>query len=61
MITKKDYIVEGDNYEVLKEIGIDRTIFYTPGHTDDSISVVLSYGRAFVGDAAMNFFEHLPY
>ncbi len=55
LITEKDHIVEVDNCEILKEIGIDGTILYTPGHTDDSISVVLSDGRAFVGDAAMNF------
>ena len=28
---------------------------YTPGHTEDSISVLLSDGSAIVGDVAMNF------
>ena len=54
-ITEKDYVVEGDNYGILKEIGIDGIILSTPGHSDDSISIVLSDGRAFVGDTAMNF------
>ncbi|MHC4604958.1 MAG: MBL fold metallo-hydrolase, partial [Planctomycetota bacterium] len=40
---------------LLKGIGIDGVILHTPGHTSDSISVLLSDGSAFVGDAAMNF------
>jgi glyoxylase-like metal-dependent hydrolase (beta-lactamase superfamily II) len=51
-----DLIVSGDNADILKSIGIDGVILSTPGHTDDSISVVLPDGSAFVGDAAMNFF-----
>jgi hydroxyacylglutathione hydrolase len=39
----------------LKDIGIDGKILYTPGHSRDSISVLLSNGSAFVGDVAMNF------
>jgi glyoxylase-like metal-dependent hydrolase (beta-lactamase superfamily II) len=50
-----DYIVTGDDSKFLKSIGIEGEIIHTPGHTDDSISVVLDNGRAFVGDAAMNF------
>jgi glyoxylase-like metal-dependent hydrolase (beta-lactamase superfamily II) len=50
-----DLIVTGDNEDILKGIGIDGVILWTPGHTDDSISVVMSDGRAFVGDVAMNF------
>ena len=49
-----DYIVSGDDSKILKDIGIDGKIIYTPGHTDDSISVVLSDGSAFVGDVAMD-------
>jgi glyoxylase-like metal-dependent hydrolase (beta-lactamase superfamily II) len=30
-------------------------ILHTPGHSQDSISVVLADGSAFLGDAAMNF------
>jgi len=52
----KDIILKGsdDNIEILKNIGIDGTIIYTPGHTKDGISVVLSDGSIFPGDNAMN-------
>ncbi len=52
-----DFIISGDDSSILKEIGIDGKILYTPGHTDDSISVLLSDGSAFVGDAAMDLME----
>lgn len=35
---------------VLKELGIDGTIIPTPGHSDDSVSVLLDDGSAFTGD-----------
>ncbi|MCK4421507.1 MBL fold metallo-hydrolase [candidate division WOR-3 bacterium] len=54
-ICEEDYIVDGDDADLLKEIGIDGIILYTPGHTEDSISVLLSDGSAFVGDVAVNF------
>jgi len=54
-LTGKDVVIEGDNDSLLKGIGIDGVILHTPGHTRDSISVLLSDGNAFVGDAAMNF------
>jgi glyoxylase-like metal-dependent hydrolase (beta-lactamase superfamily II) len=40
-----------------KDIGIelDGVIVETPGHSDDSISLVLDDGRCFCGDAAANF------
>lgn len=50
-----DILVHGDEPKLLREIGIDVEILYTPGHTVDSISVLMSNGDAFVGDAAMNF------
>ena len=34
----------------LKQLGIDGEIIHTPGHSDDSISIVLDEGIAFVGD-----------
>ncbi|MCR4989545.1 MAG: MBL fold metallo-hydrolase [Lachnospiraceae bacterium] len=34
----------------LKEIGIDGEIIYTPGHSDDSISLLLDEGSVLVGD-----------
>ncbi len=54
-LTERDILIEGDNDSFLKEIGIDGVILHTPGHTRDSVSVLLSDGSAFVGDAAMNF------
>jgi len=48
-------VVQGDEPDLLQEIGIDGVIFHTPGHSQDSISIVLADGSAFVGDAAMNF------
>ena len=56
-LAERDIVIDGDNDEFLKGIGIDGIILHTPGHTStrDSISVLLSDGSAFVGDAAMNF------
>jgi len=50
-----DIVLSGDDFDFLKTIGIDGKILYTPGHYRDCISVILSDGTAFVGDAAMNF------
>jgi glyoxylase-like metal-dependent hydrolase (beta-lactamase superfamily II) len=52
-----DHVVAGDDHELLRSIGIDGDILYTPGHTTDSMSVVLSGGDTFVGGAAMNFLK----
>jgi len=54
-LSERDILIEGDNDSFLKGVGIDGVILHTPGHTRDSISVLLSDGSAFVGDAAMNF------
>lgn len=50
-----DILISGDEPKLLREIGVDGEVLYTPGHTDDSITVLMSNGDAFVGDAAMNF------
>ena len=52
--TDNDTVLEGDNDSFLRGIGIDGVVLHTPGHSADSISVLLSDGSAFVGDAAMN-------
>ena len=57
MLTDGDLIIAGDDDSLLAGIGIDGKIIHTPGHTQDSISVILSDGSAIVGDAAMNFME----
>ena len=57
-VTDRDLIIKKDNFKLLKEeVGIDGMILHTPGHTRDSISVVLADGKAFVGDLAMNMFN----
>ncbi|WP_069999940.1 MBL fold metallo-hydrolase [Cellulosilyticum sp. I15G10I2] len=56
-LSNSDVIISDDQSEILRQIGINGKIIYTPGHTDDSISVVLDNGNAFVGDAAMNFLQ----
>jgi glyoxylase-like metal-dependent hydrolase (beta-lactamase superfamily II) len=47
--------VKGNDDHLLRTIGIRGKIICTPGHTDDSISILMDDGRAFVGDLAMNF------
>lgn len=54
-LSDKDILIEQDDTEVLNSIGLEGQILCTPGHTNDSISVILSTGQAFIGDAAMNF------
>ena len=39
-----------DSRNVLSEIGISGCILHTPGHSDDSISLMLDSGELFVGD-----------
>lgn len=53
VLLENDILISGDSY-FLKEIGIDGVIIETPGHTSDSLSVILSDGSAFVGDAVVN-------
>lgn len=49
-----DFILDGDEPQLLPQFGVQGKILYTPGHTPDSISVVLKDGTAFCGDAAMS-------
>ncbi len=57
MLRDRDLILTGDDDSLLREIGIDGKIVHTPGHTQDSISLILSDGSTIVGDAAMSFME----
>ncbi len=57
----EDIVISEDNENVLKQIGVDGKIIYTPGHTDDGISVVLSDGDAFVSDVCMSNLGFLHY
>ena len=60
-LNDEDIIVSGDDEEILKTIGVDGKILYTPGHADDCISVILANGDAFVSDACMSNLGFLHY
>ena len=60
ILNDEDIIVAGDE-DILKTIGVDGRIIYTPGHTDDCISVILANGNAFVSDACMSNRSFLHY
>lgn len=49
----EDIVVECDNDTVFSDMNIDGRILFTPGHTEDSISIIADH-VAFVGDAARN-------
>lgn len=53
-LNESDIIVDNDNYDIYDLTGIKGRILHTPGHSKGSISLLLSNGDAFVGDAAMN-------
>ncbi|HEX6315427.1 MAG TPA: MBL fold metallo-hydrolase [Gemmatimonadaceae bacterium] len=54
-ITTHDNIViaSADSRAFLKQVGIDGEIVHTPGHSDDSMTLVLDIGCAFTGDLTM--------
>jgi len=51
-ITTHDNVVIAcaESRQVLHEIGIEGEIVHTPGHSDDSVTLVLDDGAAFTGD-----------
>jgi glyoxylase-like metal-dependent hydrolase (beta-lactamase superfamily II) len=49
-VEAQDLILTGDGRQVLKGLGLDGQVVLTPGHSDDSVSLVLDSGEAFVGD-----------
>jgi len=51
--TTVDMVLGDDDYS-LSDYGIDGSVLYTPGHSSDSVSLLLGTGEAFVGDLAMN-------
>ncbi len=53
-IESYDIILEGDEFELLPSLGIQGSILHTPGHTPDSISLLLEDGSCFCGDAVMS-------
>lgn len=50
-----DVIFERDNDSLLRNIGINGRIIYTPGHTVDSCSILMDNGILFAADAAANY------
>jgi len=50
-----DLLVSGDDNVLLRNLGIDGKIVYTPGHCIDHLAIVLDNGAAFCGDAAASF------
>lgn len=50
----ENYIISGDEEDLLMEIGIQGRILYTPGHTSDSISILMNNGDFIAGDLTMN-------
>ena len=53
-LDETDIIISDNNYNIYGLTGIKGEILHTPGHSKGSISLLLSNGDAFVGDAAMN-------
>lgn len=54
-INNYDTIMSDDiNDNILRNIGVDGKIVSTPGHSNDSVSILLDNGTAYVGDLAMN-------
>jgi ribonuclease/clavin/mitogillin len=49
-INAQDMLLQDANRRALNEIGVQGEIITTPGHSDDSVSLVLDSGRAFIGD-----------
>jgi glyoxylase-like metal-dependent hydrolase (beta-lactamase superfamily II) len=58
-LSVNDIVIFGDNDTLLKELGIEGEILETPGHSADSISVLLEDGSLFAGDLAMNILKPL--
>jgi glyoxylase-like metal-dependent hydrolase (beta-lactamase superfamily II) len=50
----KVILIHNDDHTLLPSIGLQGSILYLPGHTDDSIAIVLDNGFAFIGDVALN-------
>lgn len=53
-ILEQDIVLTKDNSSILDSIGIEGKILLTPGHTSDSITVILEQGDVFCGDCAMH-------
>lgn len=54
---KQDIFIENDDNTLLRQFGISGTILYTPGHSIDSMSILMDNGELFAGDATMNWLK----
>ncbi|MAT44321.1 MAG: hypothetical protein CL609_18470 [Anaerolineaceae bacterium] len=53
-VKEDDIILQNDDHQLLPSIGIAGSILYTPGHTNNSLSLVLEGGDVICGDIAFN-------
>lgn len=58
-ISEGDKVIRDDDDTLLNSLGLSAQILLTPGHTPDSMSVLMADGTAFVGDACMNYLRFL--
>ena len=58
-LDKEDWIIRDDDDTLLNKLGLSAQILFTPGHTPDSMSLLMADGTAFVGDACMNYLRFL--
>lgn len=49
-VEPQDLVLTGDGRERLEALGLAGRVVLTPGHSDDSVSLVLDSGEAFMGD-----------
>ncbi len=54
-LREQDILLNGDDDQVLRGLGLPGRVLYTPGHCVDHIAIVLDQGDAFCGDAAASF------
>jgi glyoxylase-like metal-dependent hydrolase (beta-lactamase superfamily II) len=52
---KNDIVLKDDDHQFLPSIGIAGSILTTPGHTNNSLSLVLEGGDVICGDIAFNY------
>lgn len=53
-IRRDDIILHDNNPMKTSNLGLNGKIVCTPGHSSDSVSLILDDGKAFIGDASMN-------
>ena len=56
-VRPQDIIINNEEDDTLRDIGISGSILFTPGHSADSISLLMDDRVLFAGDAAMNWLK----